>query len=700
MIKLATISNLVVSLTANTQQFQKNMQAQQKRLQNLSKSIGNTGKTMTKWVTGPIAAVAGGIFAMGVKMGNTADEILDLASATGMSTEAIQEYRAVADRAGVSQDAVAKASEMLTKSMSRGAEGSADMRLAMEKLGLEMDTVRQMSPDERMETLITSLQGVEDAGERAELGNRLLRNGYKELAPILDMTQDEMQGVIDQAHETGRVMGDDALENADQFRQGLDELKGEFMGLFNTVMGDIMPMLTDDLLPAIKEHVIPLVQEFGERIGSLIEWFTGLNPETQKTIGIVVALAAAIGPVLIVLGKLIGIIGAVVGILSIKIIIIGAVVAAIAMLIGWLVQAARENEDFRAKVEAIWERIKKFGIEVWQVLKEVLGETWEALQETFRAVLERMQEFWDVWGETILEVAEIVWEQIKLTIETIINIVSDIIQLALAIIRGDWEGAWEAVLSILETTWAFIEETVENATEAMRSVIELAMETIAEFWEAIWTGLRDWFFELLESVKDKVGEIWNWIEEHIVTKVTNIYDQIKDRFGSAIDWATGAWEGFRETVADIWEGITNNIRGAVNVITGLVNSMIAGIEGGINFVISGVNDFISTINRRIRGLNRVPGVNIPTIGTLSSVEFGRIPEFAQGGIVPGPPDAPQLIMAHGGEEVLTREQRRQRGGGDTYHVNITGNHIASDYDVDRLMEKAVAKIRSKQGVRF
>jgi hypothetical protein len=52
----------------------------------------------------------------------------------------------------------------------------------------------------------------------------------------------------------------------------------------------------------------------------------------------------------------------------------------------------------------------------------------------------------------------------------------------------------------------------------------------------------------------------------------------------------------------------------------------------------------------------------------------QVPGFALGGIVPGAEGSPQLIVAHGGEQVRTRAQ--QGGGGQT--VNITINTVVAD----------------------
>ena len=56
--------------------------------------------------------------------------------------------------------------------------------------------------------------------------------------------------------------------------------------------------------------------------------------------------------------------------------------------------------------------------------------------------------------------------------------------------------------------------------------------------------------------------------------------------------------------------------------------------------------------------------------------FGNIPGFQTGGIVPGPAGSPRLIMAHGGEEVISRGRTRLGGsGGAVVNVFIDGQLI-------------------------
>lgn len=66
----------------------------------------------------------------------------------------------------------------------------------------------------------------------------------------------------------------------------------------------------------IYDAILPSLEKLLEKIRGLVEWFKNLSPETQETIVKMAALAAAIGPVLSIGGKLIGGISSIIGLLG------------------------------------------------------------------------------------------------------------------------------------------------------------------------------------------------------------------------------------------------------------------------------------------------------------------------------------------------------------------------------------------------
>lgn len=98
---------------------------------------------------------------------------------------------------------------------------------------------------------------------------------------------------------------------------------------------------------------------------------------------------------------------------------------------------------------------------------------------------------------------------------------------------------------------------------------------------------------------------------------------------------------------------------------------------------------IDKLNALKDSIDRLPTVKnflfSTTVGGTRPRDDGSIESYDIGGVVPGPVGAPRLAIVHGGEEVLTPEQRG-RGGGNTYvYVTvdpITGRSITRLLDED------------------
>ena len=127
--------------------------------------------------------------------------------------------------------------------------------------------------------------------------------------------------------------------------RSMAKLKAEFSATMIEIGDEFIPILKDDLLPIFRDDIAPLLKDVVvPAIKGMADAFSAMSPGMKKASLVVVALAAALGPVLMVLGPIIsgvtalapvltaigGIIGGVV--LSPIILIVGAIVAVIAIL--------------------------------------------------------------------------------------------------------------------------------------------------------------------------------------------------------------------------------------------------------------------------------------------------------------------------------------------------------------------------------
>ncbi|MBQ3503672.1 MAG: hypothetical protein IJA75_03075 [Oscillospiraceae bacterium] len=170
--------------------------------------------------------------------------------------------------------------------------------------------------------------------------------------------------------------------------------------------------------------------------------------------------------------------------------------------------------------------------------------------------------------------------------------------------------------------------------------------------------------------------------DEIIGCLDEVDDFLQNVF--ATDWTEvfgpvlgGGLNDFFDLVEGIWNGIKSILEGVINFIQGVftgnweqawlgVRQIFAGIFEGlagllkapINAVIQMVNAAISGINWLIEGVNKIPGVDIGTIG--------KIPLLANGGeVIRG-----NAIVGDGGPELLTVTQDKTV----VQPLNQTTNH--------------------------
>jgi hypothetical protein len=310
------VGTLFVKFGADLSEFARGSDEVGRRLDGIGKRVDAVGVSMTKWVTGPIVAATAGIVALAKSTGDYADRIGDLTDITGMSARSIQEWQYIAKIAGVETEAVTTAVEGLVRRLPQLEVEGGRSTEQLAKLGLTFADLQGMAPDKMMETLIRRLSAMEDPLERNAIGSALFGGAWKNIAPILGMGAGAIDEARKRASELGLVMSDESLDAADKFRRAMVELTSTLGGAARNIGAELAPVITDILLPAIRDRVVPAIAGFVAKIRELIRWFADLSPTWRNVIGLAVGCAVAIGPVLVVVGKLIPLFGVLAGVIK------------------------------------------------------------------------------------------------------------------------------------------------------------------------------------------------------------------------------------------------------------------------------------------------------------------------------------------------------------------------------------------------
>ena len=230
--------------------------------------------------------------------GDTVDKV---SQKLGISKKSYQELDYVMQLCGTSIESNQAGFKTLNNKIADAASGSADAAAMFEGLGVSMEDLQNLSTEDIFLKTIEGLQQMPEGAERAALAVDLFGKSGQNLAPLLNMSNEEMQDAIDLANEYGMVMDDEAIEASADYIDALTTMKKTFTGLKNSLMTQFLPSMTEVMegLAAIfagDEGGIQMVQE---GIQGIIDNIASVSPQLFQLVTVIVnALIAGFGPML------------------------------------------------------------------------------------------------------------------------------------------------------------------------------------------------------------------------------------------------------------------------------------------------------------------------------------------------------------------------------------------------------------------
>ena len=526
-------------------------------------------------------------------------------------------------------------------------------------------------------------------------------------AGTIDFTN--LNNVADGTADTVSKTFEATLDPADQFETAMNAIKATGA--------------------SIAEIVMPALSKALEKVRSVVlklkKWWDNLDKSQKEMIVTVGGIAAAIGPLLIGVGKVITLAGSLITVLTgpagIAVAIAGVVAAGVYMVKHW--------DEVKAKAKEIWENIKTFFADGWQKIKDIdweaVGSTiWNGVTSVMTTVGTWLKERFD---EAVTLIKSIDWAQLGIDIWTWIN--------NALLTVGTWlkERFDEAVTFIKSIDWAQLGTDVwawvSNAFLAVASWLKErfddAVTKIKEIdWEKLGTDVWDWINKAFENIgtwfKDKFKDVmakikevdWTQLGKDIWSNINAAFDSIgtwfKKKFKEArtkitdIDWGKvgeSIWKAIKEGLSGFGDWLLGVFKAPLNAVIKLVNKVIGGIEDGINAVINGINDKLSikwTIPNPFGD-----DWSLSWSPNLRNVSWGRLKELATGGTlsegqhaVVGE-NAPEYLRVIGGQAIVTPIAGASRGGGGDNITNTFNIYAQPGQDV-RQIANEVQRIMTRQ----
>ena len=303
----------------------------------------------------------------------------------------------------------------------------------------------------------------------------------------------------------------------------------------------------------IAEYIQPLVDKLQE----LTDKFQAMDEEDKKRIVRIAALVAAIGPALLIIGKVIAAVSTIISAIGFVISLVGKLITAIAAiaspvtiiigviaaLVAAFVYFYNTNEEFRNKVNAIWEGIK---------------EAFSSAFETIKGWFDKFVEWISPIVESVKGALSAIWELVSTIVGMIVNHIKTKIDENRAFIQA----ALDAIKIIFSTAWSIIKNGVEATLNAIKAIFTGFFDVLKNLAKAFtsllkgdWKGALDYLKAAAQSGLDAIKNVFNSFK----SALSNVFNDLKS--------AMSRWG--KDMIQNLIDGIRSKINAVKNEISNL-----------------------------------------------------------------------------------------------------------------------------------
>ena len=479
------------------------------------------------------------------------------------------------------------AANSLKTGMARLAQPTKQAKEAMEQYGIAMEDIWNEDGSMKDMTVIQknlneSFSKLSEQEQMAAAGAIFGKNQMASWLAVINTAPDDVQKLADSLSNTDKVTREMADAMMSGFGGSIEKLKSS-LDVLVTSLGSI-----------IAEYLTPVI----EKIQGVIDMFMAMDEETKKQIVTIAGIVAAIGPVLLVGGKIISGIGTIVSAMGTVATFIGGtlipaitaisapvlvVVAAVAALAAGFVYLYKTNDDFRNKVNELVSGIKEnFGQmietikpaldELFTTIKTIVGELVEAFKQFMKAA-EPVFEFIATGIAGVINGVMQAATPIINAVNSIIKMVSSVVKGLFSLLTGDFKGFASNMKDALKSMLDAIKSLLEAKLAFFKGIFETFGSDIGA--KAMQWGI-DLINNLVEGIKSMIDRVGDAISDVADVIASFIHFSEPDQ-GSLADFNSFMPDMMRQMAS----GITKGIPMVENAMDSLTKTMVPTM-GGIN----------------------------------------------------------------------------------------------------------------------
>lgn len=383
-------------------------------------------------MAGSLGAAVGAVIGFAKHAADAADKIGDLSARYQVHSETIQVYGGLVEEAGGSTEDAAAAIGKLRKAMNEAAHGGVEQAAAFAGIGISVEQLKKMSPEEVMLQMADAFKGSNKEGEKNAVLLQLMGKNGTVYMDVMNKGSAVILERFKEMRADGSMLSDEQKQQADEFDKSWSRMQRTLEGVKNGLglkLAKAIEPIVDgiqkwlvvnrDMIDQGFEKFLKKLPEILETVGELFRDLWGIAKLVGRAfqfvsnvigpVGVVLAvvagvlapfilaagqLAFAIGKVVWVLGNFTGIIPKLMALLSNGLWAtmmanpIGLIIAAVAAL-AYVIYKNWDN--ITAYVGAAWERIKAvFEVGFFDGMFQMWLEGWQAFGNAIVGIIKTL----------------------------------------------------------------------------------------------------------------------------------------------------------------------------------------------------------------------------------------------------------------------------------------------------------------------
>jgi phage-related minor tail protein len=478
----------------------------------------------------------------------------DVSSSIDSVQAAMAAFNIESSRAGEVLDILNKAGQDSGISMDTLSNSLLSNATSLTEMGFSLESAAGLIANLEKNGVDSSaaMAGLKKAFANATADGKTMEQALAELETTMQSADSETEAYQAALDLFGNKAGPQLAKAIQEGRLSLDEAANAVEGYGDSVTSTFeatqdpvdqfsvnmnkLKLVGEDIVNSSAPLITEAMEKMAEVIQSLSDKWNSLSEGQKESIIQFAAVAAAIGPVLSVVGRAVSTVGMFTSGIS-KIITfaptIGAALASVGTAItGTVIPAIGAALTALAPVlpiiAAIGAAIAAVVLVVknWGAITDWISEKWNLLVTFLSEKVALLQEYFSTHFGLIGQVINTYIEYIKTVITTAVQVIQTVIQTVGQVIQAIINGDWSSIGTIISNAWIKIKATISQGINNILSSIKNLGSKIKETFTGLIDSAKTWGSDMIQNFIDGIKQKFEDFKNTLVDMANTVKDYL------------------------------------------------------------------------------------------------------------------------------------------------------------------------------